>query len=62
MTRERKAIKQIAVNAIRGGVANTIICGLHKAGVANILPYKSQNQHYTSSMIIYDKADSNKLV
>lgn len=55
---ERK-VRQIAIN-LSGGVSPTIVCGIHKAGVANTLPLKEINQHYTAFIVVYEKADTNK--
>lgn len=49
-----KGVKQIAMN-LSGGASPTIVCGIHKAGVANILPLKEINQHYTAFLVICDK-------
>lgn len=50
---ERK-VRQIAIN-LSGGVSPTIVCGIHKAGVANTLPLKEINQHYTAFIVICDR-------
>ena len=51
-----KGVKQIAMNLSGGGGASpTIVCGIHKAGVANILPLKEINQHYTAFIVICDR-------
>ena len=49
-----KGVKQIAMN-LSGGVSPTIVCGIHKAGVANTLPLKEINQHYTAFIVICDR-------
>lgn len=43
-----------------GGVSPTIVCGIHKAGVANILPLNPINQHYTAFIVIDNEAAGNK--
>jgi site-specific DNA-cytosine methylase len=48
-----------AIN-IANGSAHTLICSMHKAGVANILPLKRDNQHYTAFLLI-NETDSNQL-
>lgn len=40
---------------LSGGVSPTIVCGIHKAGIANILPLKDINQHYTAFLVICDR-------
>lgn len=51
---ERK-VRQVAINLSGGGISPTIVCGIHKAGVANTLPLKEINQHYTAFLVICDK-------
>ena len=55
-----KRVKQIGINLAPGGVSPTIVSGIHKAGVANILPLKDVNQHYTAFLVI-DETDTDKL-
>ena len=51
---------QIPFNLISGGViCNTIASALCKQGVANVLPLKEENQHYTSFLIVDEKTNSN---
>ena len=50
-----KGVKQIGINLTPGGVSATIVCSGHKAGIANILPLKEINQHYTAVLVICDK-------
>lgn len=33
----------------------SVVCSIHKAGVANILPLKPCNQHYTAVLEINEK-------
>lgn len=49
-----KGVKQIAMN-LSGGVSPTIVCSIHKAGVASTLPLKDINQHYTAFLVICDR-------
>ena len=44
---------------LSGGVSPTIVSGIHKAGVANILPLKDVNQHYTAFLVI-DETDTDR--
>ncbi|MCM1077800.1 MAG: hypothetical protein NC411_10630 [Bacteroides sp.] len=58
---QKRLGRQIPINLTSERVAVTILCGLHKAGVANILRYKSEIQHYTAAIHISDeKTDSNQ--
>lgn len=56
----RSGIKQIPINLTRGGVSSTIICGLYKQGIANVLNLNPRNQHYTAFLTIDDKTNSDK--
>lgn len=47
-------VTAIAFNLALGGGSHAMICSVHKAGVANILPLKATNQHYTAFIEIYD--------
>lgn len=49
--------KQIAINLTVEGVSPAIVRGVFKSGVANTLPLKPCNQHYTATMVIYEKND-----
>lgn len=49
---------QVPIN-LSGLVSPTIVCGVRKAGIANILPLNPTNQHYVAFLVVYE-ADTDK--
>lgn len=56
----RNGARQVAIN-LSGGVncCTTIIAGLGKHGVANVLNLNPKNQHYTAFLVI-DETDTDR--
>lgn len=53
----RSGTRQVSIN-LTGGVSSTIVCSLHKQGVANVLNLNPRNQHYTAFLVIGNEANS----
>lgn len=56
----RSGTRQVPINLTRGGISSTIICGLYKQGVANVLNFNPRNQHYTAFLVIDNETNSSQ--
>lgn len=51
----RRLAQSVPINMTSGGVSSTITTSQRKQGIANIFPYKKENQHYTAFIHIRDE-------